>query len=285
MVRRFFLYDAVSGVEAGNNKPSVIRYASFINLEVSLDDTRQRKIYNPVLTIQYSEVDAPSESEISNGYSEPVDQDASYTMSLDTFNEIKYGFFVFACILVGLIWALRSYNWNARNTRSLSIRGLVGVYGGNLSLRLFMELVVIAFECWNMIFFPFLIMIAWYFFTFYKVQASPLVLMPPEYDDDSGQLSPYYQFKTLIVTMFFFQLASVIVLIAKQCKVDIFFIDWEPTKGEDNKVSVWRSIMVANEWAEMQTIRKTDVRFTLFWIGTYSLSLFASLIDFLLSFY
>lgn len=69
----------------------------------------------------------------------------------------------------------------------------------------------------------------------------------------------------------------VIVMVVKQCRADIFFIDWEPfrthsntkKKGKepDGQVSVWRSIMVANEWSEMQTLRKTDIRFTLFWLA------------------
>lgn len=37
------------------------------------------------------------------------------------------------------------------------------------------------------------------------------------------------------------------------------------------RVSVWRTILVANEWSEMQTMRKTDIRFTLFWMAFFLL--------------
>ena len=46
-------------------------------------------------------------------------------------------------------------------------------------------------------------------------------------------------------------------------------LDWEPAifkqGSQGGKTSVWRSIFVANE-AEMQTKRKIDPNFTLFWL-------------------
>ena len=58
--------------------------------------------------------------------------------------------------------------------------------------------------------------------------------------------------------------------------IDIFFIDWERPKEGGNKmsadgksvgtgssVSIWRTYFVANEWNEIQTIRKTNVFFQL----------------------
>lgn len=38
-------------------------------------------------------------------------------------------------------------------------------------------------------------------------------------------------------------------------------------KGASHSISVWRSILVANEWSEMQTMRKTDIKFTLFFLA------------------
>lgn len=72
----------------------------------------------------------------------------------------------------------------------------------------------------------------------------------------------------------------VLALIYKQCNADIFFLDWEPpsvvapksSKNElsaPGRVSVWRTIFVANEWSEMQTLRKTDIAFTLFWMAFF----------------
>ena len=58
--------------------------------------------------------------------------------------------------------------------------------------------------------------------------------------------------------------------------IDIFFIDWERPKdgggkmradgktvNSESSVSIWRTYFVANEWNEIQTIRKTNVFFQL----------------------
>lgn len=42
-----------------------------------------------------------------------------------------------------------------------------------------------------------------------------------------------------------------------QTQADLFFVDWERPRssergGEEGTVSVWRTIFVANEWAELQ---------------------------------
>ena len=53
-----------------------------------------------------------------------------------------------------------------------------------------------------------------------------------------------------------------------QCRIDIFLLDWEkPAKGQPTNqiaelppaggvVSIWRTYFVANEWNELQTIRR-----------------------------
>lgn len=54
--------------------------------------------------------------------------------------------------------------------------------------------------------------------------------------------------------------------------MDIFFLDWEKprrilAKGggreEPGPVSAWRTLLVANEWNELQTLRFTCPTFTL----------------------
>lgn len=74
--------------------------------------------------------------------------------------------------------------------------------------------------------------------------------------------------------MFCFQLVYVCDMIWKQGTADIFFLDWEPVDPKKGKsVSVWRSILVANEWVELMTVRRTSVEFSLFWIGFFLLGL------------
>lgn len=46
-------------------------------------------------------------------------------------------------------------------------------------------------------------------------------------------------------------------MLVLQTQADLFFVDWERPRssergGEEGTVSVWRTIFVANEWAELQ---------------------------------
>jgi len=56
-------------------------------------------------------------------------------------------------------------------------------------------------------------------------------------------------------------------LIYRQCRVDLFFIDWEKSKGRYADVSMWRTVMITNQWIKMQASRKTTIEFNLFVIG------------------
>ena len=62
-----------------------------------------------------------------------------------------------------------------------------------------------------------------------------------------------------------------------QVTIDIFFIDWErphgkvvvsgdaqQQKGQQASVSIWRTYFVANEWNEIQTVRKINPIFQIF---------------------
>lgn len=66
-------------------------------------------------------------------------------------------------------------------------------------------------------------------------------------------------------------------IVFKQCSMDIFFIDWEPAKsksdGGTGNVSAWRTILAINEWSAMQTMRKIDINFSLFWVLFFLLGL------------
>lgn len=62
-------------------------------------------------------------------------------------------------------------------------------------------------------------------------------------------------------------------MIIKQGHADIFFLDWEPNNQKGKTVSVWRTILVANEWNELSTVRRMSIEFTLFWLGFFLLGL------------
>jgi meckelin len=129
---------------------------------------------------------------------------------------------------------------------------------------------------WVYWFFPIHLIICWYFFTFFKLQGVPDTMLPPV-DSPYTYGDPYYVFTTNLAIMWFFMLTYVLVLVYRQCNADIFFLDWEPaapkSQGGSDKISVWRTIFVANEWVEMQTMRKIDIKMNLICLGFVLLGL------------
>jgi len=274
LVRRFFLFDVVSAITSINSDntaatPTTIRYASFISIEASQVINTPSRIYPPVLTITYTEV---STSTITVRSVVDVQLSTAYTSDPSAFRTTFYSLFITIMVFTGLLFAVRYRNWNARNARVLSADTITTELGG-FNISTIRELLLIAMNTWVLMFLPFTIMYAWYFFVYIKIQYLLTVMLPPDRDYYSKG-SPYYVFYANMHVMFFLQLTYVLVMIYRQCKADLFFIDWEPSKvtadGKQSRqggVSVWRTILVANEWTELQTIRKTDIRFTLMFLA------------------
>lgn len=67
-------------------------------------------------------------------------------------------------------------------------------------------------------------------------------------------------FELLVIMAFVFKLLETLHLLYTQTNVDIFFVDWEKARGQlGNKsmpISIWRTYFVANEWNELQAMRK-----------------------------
>ena len=55
-------------------------------------------------------------------------------------------------------------------------------------------------------------------------------------------------------------------MLKRQCEIDIFFVDWETAKrsgrggAEDDTVSCWRRLFIANEWHELQLLRMVSTQ-------------------------
>jgi meckelin len=267
LVRRFFLVDLISGLTSGSTGlPVVMRYASQISLEVSQTTGNVRNIYPPVLTIQYTEVSPPAPG--TKGAVVSYRVQGRFTSNLKTFFQTLFGFFIAGVVVTGLLFVLTYMNWNIRNSRSLALTVSSTSIGG-INGRVLIEMSIMLLHCWVLVFFPFTVLVTWYGFVFFKLQSFPAVLLPAM-DAVYSVTSPYYSFTVMLHVLTFFQLAYVCMLVHRQSNADIFFLDWEPSKTRNGEkkgnVSVWRTILVANEYSEMQTKRKTDIKFTLFFI-------------------
>jgi len=276
LVRRFMLADIVSGLTSTSPKiPTVIRYASEITVEVALEKETYR-VKSPVLSISYgvsvpgnwpsyaSAIDATDGTLDSKLTIRTADVTFSgrYTQTMEDFQKVFQAWSIACLVFCGLHAMYRFNLFTIRHTR-VQMVGQQSTQGMNLS-TLF-EFAIICCSSWVYFFFVIQTLICWYFFTFFKLQGVPDNLLPP--DDNIYQMyTPYFIFTMNITLMFICQVTYCCVIIYRQCNIDIFFLDWEPPSGPKNdaRVSVWRTIFVANEWTEMTTQRMIDIRLNLF---------------------
>lgn len=104
---------------------------------------------------------------------------------------------------------------------------------------------------------------------FFKRQKTVSLILPT---DSQEKL-----FLTIFYVAFSFKLLDVLHMLVSQIFFDIFFIDWERPQGRVNQptqrgeasamdapVSIWRTLFIANEWNEIQTIRKVNPELQIF---------------------
>jgi meckelin len=282
-VRRFILWDSVSAItessETYNGKlvPDLVRYAKTINIEVSIQVKNPDLIYPPLVTIAYETSETATWGD---AYSSTAGYQVkgSYTMDVQDFMNKVFAAEIAGVILVFLIFVVRWFNYRRR-----ILRPLLGVDQTQyMELGQALDTCCLIMHSTVYIAFPALTLYAWYWFLFYKVQDTVAVMLPPQqflYVDKSF----YFPFVVLLHVTALFQLAYVFRFIYKQANADVFFLDWEPSSsrnaakktggGRDGKVSVWRTILVANEWNELSVKRRTDIRFTLLFMTFFLLGL------------
>ncbi|XP_071823603.1 meckelin-like isoform X2 [Apostichopus japonicus] len=252
LTRRFFLVDNVSGKTAADAPASIVRYASEIELVITLQNeegqTRNGRIYPPLLKIKYSEL--TQESDYQGDTSTTVVFKVTYTMDQSGSRRglsITLGVLSALAVIHGLV---KSNAWRRRT-------GLIYI-----DIKTMFKFV--AFSCGLLanVFFAVIFGYSLYWLLFFKKQDVFNIVLPTR--DQEGSFVAY------VVLAFVFKAFDLVHLFAVQCSTDIFLIDWERsrgrlvqandaaiTKGMPAPVSIWRTYFVANEWNELQATRKS----------------------------
>ncbi|CAG9329728.1 unnamed protein product [Blepharisma stoltei] len=279
LVRRFFIYDNVSGKVGTNayiygNDTTVLTYPKSIKLRVTLRTDADSKIYVPLLLIKYR-------TRLVN-YIEQEDKSShltfisEYTMNTSGFWKVALAIFIVTNFVLILIWLLKLYIWKKNNPAIISRDGY--------TMKMISAGAWTFFGVWAFTMFWYLFVFTAYWFIFYKMQYHVYVLIPPQnsYPDD------YVAFQVVFGLTVSFQILWVLNIIMTQAKVDFLFIDWEtpgrilrpgadqikaiigevrgdPPRPEYYKVSVsaWRTLFVSNELNEIQASRYINIEFTL----------------------
>ncbi|XP_054972711.1 meckelin isoform X5 [Pan paniscus] len=253
LTRRIFLVDAVSGRENDlGTQPRVIRVATQISLSVHLvPNTINGNIYPPLITIAYSDID------IKDANSQSVKVSFSVTYEMDhgeahVQTDIALGVLGGLAVLASL---LKTAGWKRRiGSPMIDLQTVVKFlvyYAGDLAN----------------VFFIITVGTGLYWLIFFKAQKSVSVLLPMPVQEE--------RFVTYVGCAFALKALQFLHKLISQITIDVFFIDWERPKGKVLKavegeggvrsatvpVSIWRTYFVANEWNEIQTVRKINSLF------------------------
>lgn len=89
------------------------------------------------------------------------------------------------------------------------------------------------------------------------------LFLPPQ--NEFKQNTEYVFLSAVIVSLFLFQSLYIFYQICLQCNSDVLLVDWEKPKTDDSSsISMWRKVLIANHFNELQCKRKTSVEVTLF---------------------
>ncbi|XP_067093967.1 meckelin [Osmerus mordax] len=270
--RRLLLVDTLSGRENSlSSLPKVLRIASSINIKFQLvPETQRGQVYPPLLSVAYSDI------LITDSNTQTVSVSFAVNYEMDQ-NEARIKTDVALGVLGGvavLYSLLKTASWKRRMASPLidmeTVMKFLLFYAGDLANVFFV--------------------ITWgtglYWLIFYKAQQFVSVLLPLPAQEE--------RFVTYIGCAFALKTVQFLHKLVLQLSVDVFLIDWERPRGKANRtvqgcaegkrepspVSIWRTYFVANEWNEIQTIRKINptfqimaVLFLLEVVGFSSLSL------------
>ncbi|XP_063525049.1 meckelin isoform X2 [Pongo pygmaeus] len=245
--------DAVSGRENDlGSQPRVIRVATQISLSVHLvPNTINGNIYPPLITIAYSDID------IKDANSQSVKVSFSVTYEMDhgeahVQTDIALGVLGGLAVLASL---LKTAGWKRR------------IGSPMIDLQTVMKFLVYYAGDLANVFFIITVGTGLYWLIFFKAQKSVSVLLPMPVQEE--------RFVTYVGCAFALKALQFLHKLISQITIDIFFIDWERPKGKVLKavegeggvrsatvpVSIWRTYFIANEWNEIQTVRKINSLF------------------------
>ncbi|XP_055066491.2 meckelin [Misgurnus anguillicaudatus] len=253
LTRRLMLVDTLSGREKSlGSTPRVIRVASNIKIGFQLvPNTQKGQVYPPLMTVDYSDIPItdPSTQTVMVSFS------LEYTMDQ---NDARIKTDIALGVLGGVAVVhsiLKTASWKRRIASPLvdlqTVMKFLLFYAGDLAN----------------VFFIITVGTGLYWLIFFKAQQFVSVLLPLSAQED--------RFVVYVGCAFGLKTVQFLHKLFVQLSVDIFFIDWERPRGKASKhvegggegksqaspVSIWRTYFVANEWNEIQTVRKINPTF------------------------
>ncbi|KAM4736601.1 meckelin [Anableps anableps] len=251
--RRMFMVDTLSGREKSiTSSPKVIRVATSVRIRFQLvPRTQEGQIFPPLMTVTYTDVPITDVNTQTVSVTFAMDYEMDQTEAR-TKTDTALGILGGVAVLYSL---LKTVSWKRRIASPIidleTMLKFLLFYSGDLAN----------------VFFVVTVGTGLYWLIFYKAQQFVSVLLPLPSQEE--------QFVTYIGCAFALKAVQFLHKLYLQVTVDIFLIDWErprikgnrtlqahgDSKRDPSPVSIWRTYFVANEWNELQTIRKISPTF------------------------
>ena len=257
---RFFLVDTIS------SKSDHIRYAKSMSLVYELLPGKSNgEIYPPLLLIEYDYV------RTDQAVTRNVDFQIIYEMNLKR-QTLAIGISLGVLGLLAIVLTFfKTWNWNNRSGKFLC------------DMITFFKFVMFFIDSVAFVFAFVIILASIYLLITYRAQQTAFIFL-------STDVKQQKLVTSCVVIAAGLKFIDVVYTILVQTSYDIFMIDWERPKAErlehginkptinsfntddeaakhieqhesknDNKISCWRKLFVANEWNELQTFRKINI--------------------------
>jgi len=251
LTRRFYIVDNLIGISADGK---YIRYSPKIELNIRLRSS-DGEIYPPMLRIKYDALDLNDEDTLNS------DKEVSFaiTYEMDMSKIKKDTEIAIGCLsaLAFLLALVKVVAWRRR-------QGRIDIDGASL-----LKFILFCFGTISTMYFWVIFGLSVQWLIFFKRQKTVYQLLPTP--------SQEQLFLELAGVTIAFKIIDLLHVLWSQISFEIFFVDWErpqgrvnqPTQGGeagamDAPVSIWRTLFIANEWNEIQTIRKINPELQIF---------------------
>ena len=175
-------------------------------------------------------------------------------------------FLIIFLVVAAIVSFMRAYSWFILYPSNVP-RDAVA----SRSSKLFWSAVWVTTETFGLCLTAFLVVLTSYVFVFYKWPKEEVFLLLPSESDYPGVYRAFYVVFGVTCGLV---LLSNLLAILRQTQGDIFFIDWEQSRFPSKRLtsslwvqSVWRTLLVANEYNELTVARWVFFDITIFFMG------------------
>ncbi|KAL9962665.1 hypothetical protein ACROYT_G031787 [Oculina patagonica] len=255
LTRRFYVVDNLIGISLGGNQQlQYIRYSPKIELNIRLRSS-EGEIYPPMLRIKYEPLDLNDEDVLNSN----KEMSFAVTYEMDSSKIKKDTEIAVGCLsaLAAILALIKVSAWRRRQGRI------------EIDFASFLKFILFCFGTFSTMLFWVVFGLSVQWLIFFKRQKTVSQLLPTP--------SQERLFLELVGITIAFKFIDVLHMLWSQISFEIFFVDWErpqgrmnqPTQGgeagaTDAPVSIWRTLFIANEWNEIQTVRKINPELQIF---------------------